>query len=130
MPHDDYVATFFAEASLLIECVPGGYHFYDAAGSPLPRTVRAGAVLRGVLSRPSAHPFAHHLYLHLVEPGPTSTGGASGTGRMLPSAAALAAAFNGTDAQHLLHMPTHAYLRTGRYAMTVPQNLLAHAADE
>ena len=131
MPDDDDVSTFLAEASLLLQCIPGGYRFYHPDGTPTARTARTDALLRSVFARSShAHPYAHHLYIHLAEPSRPSVNASHGAGRSLPSAAALAAAFAGTDAQHLIHMPTHAYLRSGQYAKTVPLNAAAHTSDE
>ena len=131
MPNDPDVTTFLAEALLLLECVPGGYLFYNADGTPKAGTSKAEALLRQAIAHSAMHPYAHHLYIHLAEPSRPSTNATSaGTGRSLPSASALASAFAGTDAQHLIHMPTHVYLRTGRYAQTVPLNDAAHRADE
>ena len=129
LPSDPDIATWYAEAVMLLECAPDGYHFYHADGSPTRRTVVADRLLRQVLQSATSHPFAHHLFIHLVEPSTPSANSSSGAGRALPSAEVLAAEFAGTDAQHLLHMPTHAYLRSGRYGAVPAQNIAAHAAD-
>eukprot|EP00966_Prymnesium_polylepis_P315624 7292875-Prymnesium_polylepis.1 len=54
----------------------------------------------------------------------------TGAARGLPYAKELADEFRATDAQHLLHMPSHTYLRTGNYSAVVTQNVIAAAADE
>ena len=124
LPDDDDVASLYAEASMLLECDPAGYNFYQPDGSPTALTAQVHALLRSVLDRAPSHPIANHLFIHLIEPSAPSLNTSA-----LPAAAALAALYTGTDAQHLVHMPTHTYLRSGRYADVVPQNGAAHDSD-
>jgi tetratricopeptide (TPR) repeat protein len=129
LPSDVDVTTFFAEALMLTMCAPSGYEFYLPDGSPRPRTRQAEALLLSALE--SRHPYAHHLHVHLTEPDkPANASTGKGAARGLPSALFLMSTFRGTEAQHLLHMPGHTFLRIGRYSDAYLQNVAAGSADQ
>ncbi len=87
LPGDVDVASFLAEASMLLECDPSGYHFYNPDdGSPTALTAKVDALLRSVLAAAPAHPMANHLFIHLIEPSAPDVNTSA-----LPAAAALAA---------------------------------------
>lgn len=69
-------------------------------------------------SRTLHHPLLLHLHLHLMEAAPRSGGAWAQR-----SADALALHYPG--AGHLLHMPSHTYLRVGRWADGVDANMHA-----
>lgn len=71
----------------------------------------------------TTHPLLLHLHIHLMEGVPQS-GGAWAQ----HSADTLALRFPG--AGHLLHMPSHTYLRVGRWKEGVDANVHAHTADD
>ena len=73
-----------------------------------------------VLARDAEHPGANHLYIHLVEAGPEPARG-------LPSAARLRR--YAPAAGHLVHMPSHIYIRVGQYQDAVEANEEAARAD-
>jgi tetratricopeptide (TPR) repeat protein len=76
--------------------------------------------LEAVLRKHPDHPGANHYYIHAVEASPDPA-------RALPSADRL-----GTLAPrsgHLVHMPSHIYLRTGRYHDAVVVNERAVKVD-
>ena len=72
-----------------------------------------------VLARNRAHIGANHYHIHLLE--------AEDPGRALPSARRLDDMR--PEAGHLLHMPSHIYLRLGDYHAAVLSNQRAFAAD-
>ena len=75
-----------------------------------PTMVPSYQALATVLTRTNyRHPLALHLFIHVAESGTTPARG-------LSAANALAQlSRNGTSGTgHLLHMPAHIYLRTGR----------------
>ena len=74
---------------------------------PRPETVEVLATLESVLKRAPGHPGAAHYYIHTVEAGPNPE-------KALDAAKRLQTAMPG--AGHLVHMPSHIYLRLGRYA--------------
>lgn len=88
--------------------------YYTAAGSLRPAASRAEALLRRALSLDASHPLALHLHIHISEAAAPTRAGAGGgdaawAGRALGSADALVAA--APQQGHLLHMPSHIYLR-------------------
>jgi tetratricopeptide (TPR) repeat protein len=116
-PDDLDAQTLFAEA--LMDTMPWDYWTRDR--SPKPETEEALAALRFVITRNVDHPGANHLYIHAVEAGPHPEIG-------LPSADRLA---NFTSqAGHLVHMPSHIYIRVGQYHDAVLANERAAKADQ
>jgi tetratricopeptide (TPR) repeat protein len=78
-------------------------------------------VLESVLARDPTHVGANHYYIHAVEASPHPERG-------LPSAARLETLV--PNAGHLVHMPSHIYMRTGFYAAAARQNEEAARVDE
>jgi len=116
-PDDLDAQTLFAEA--LMDTMPWDYWAKDR--SPKPETEEALAALRFVIARNPDHPGANHLFIHAVEAGPHPELG-------LPSADRLA---NFTSqAGHLVHMPSHIYIRVGQYHDAVLANERAAKADQ
>ncbi|MBX3744592.1 MAG: hypothetical protein KF833_04730 [Verrucomicrobiae bacterium] len=116
-PDDTDAAALFAEA--LMDTMPWDYWQPDRR--PKPATIEVIAVLRNVLRRDPDHPGAHHFFIHAVEAGPTPEDA-------LPSADRLRALRLG--AGHLVHMPSHIYIRTGRYADAIAVNAEATKIDQ
>jgi tetratricopeptide (TPR) repeat protein len=73
------------------------------------------------LAKNPNHPGANHYYIHAIEASRQPEKG-------LPSAQRLATLVPG--AGHLVHMPSHIYIRTGRYADAAEANRRAIAVDE
>lgn len=110
------VAVLFAEA--LMDLRP--WDLWTADGEPQPGTDEITAVLERVLAAHPAHPQACHLYIHAVEASRT------------PERAVAAAERLGTlapAAGHLVHMPSHTFVRVGRYEEAAEQNRRGIAAD-
>jgi tetratricopeptide (TPR) repeat protein len=115
-PDDLDAKTLYADA--LMNLRP--WDLWTADGKPQPGTEEAVAALESVLARSPDHPGANHLYVHAVEASPTP-------GRALAAADRLRALVPG--AGHLVHMPSHIYMRVGRYDEAVAANERAVAAD-
>jgi len=115
-PGDDDVATLYAEA--LMDLSPWAY--WSAAGAPTEYTDRIVATLERVLRRNPEHIGAAHYYIHAVEASTTPQ-------RAERYADLLAALAPGSG--HLVHMPAHIYIRTGRYHDATLSNLAASSAD-
>jgi len=116
-PEDDDVATLYAEA--LMDLSPWAYWTSD--GKPTEFTPRIIATLERVLQRNPQHIGAMHYYIHATEASPTPR-------RAEPYADRLAALAPGSG--HLVHMPAHTYIRTGRYHDATLTNLAAGTADK
>jgi len=78
------------------------------------------AVLESLLRTHPTHVGANHYYIHAVE-------GSSTPERALPAAKRLESLV--TASGHLLHMPSHVYMRVGDYERSVAANVSASAAD-
>jgi tetratricopeptide (TPR) repeat protein len=117
-PDDLDAQTMYAES--LMDLQP--WDLWTADGKPKGRTVEIVTVLEGVLARDPQHPGANHYYIHAVEASKSPE-------RALPAADRLRA-MSLTGAGHLVHMPSHIYIRTGRYPDAYDANVEAAAADE
>ncbi len=115
-PKDADVATLFAEA--MMDLRP--WDLWTPKGAPQPGTLELIAALEGVLRAHPNHPGANHYFIHAVEASPHPERG-------LASAERLKTLEPG--AGHLVHMPSHVYIRTGQYAEASEANRQAIAAD-
>ncbi len=115
-PTDLDAATLFAEA--LMDTTPWDY--WQENGQPKPEAVEIIKTLEAVLKKNPNHPGANHLYIHAVEKERPELA--------LPSADRLLSLF--PNAGHLVHMPSHIYIRTGRYHDAVLSNQRGVAADD
>lgn len=115
-PQNDDVATFTAEA--LMNLHPWDLWLRD--GSPQPWTPEIEEILKKVIERNPKHPGANHFYIHVVEASHQPE-------RANSSADLLTDLMPG--AGHLVHMPSHIYIRTGRYHEGTIANQKAVVAD-
>lgn len=115
-PNDLDAWTLYAEA--LMDLHPWDY--WAKGGTPRPWTPRILEVLEYVLERNSEHPGANHLYIHATEASKTPE-------KALASANRLRKAVPG--AGHLVHMPSHTYIRVGNYHEGTLANQRAVEAD-
>ncbi len=118
-PNDPDAATWYAES--LLDLAPWNQWSRDGR-QPRPGTPEAVAALRRVLDDPRwrDHPGANHFFIHAVE-------ASSDPNAAMPSAERLGALMPG--ASHIVHMPSHIYLRMGRYHDAVLANESAVRAD-
>ena len=114
-PDDSDAAVLFAEA--VMDTMPWAYW---AEGKPKPATVELIDVLERIMKRDPDHPGALHYYIHAIENSPTPERG-------LPAAHRLRDLLPG--AGHLVHMPSHIYLRVGMYHEASLCNERAVAVD-
>lgn len=117
-PADDDAATLFAES--LMDLRP--WHYWTNSGRPMaPSSLQQVEVLERVVMRSPNHPGACHFYIHAVE-------ASNDARRALPCATRLQTLVPG--AGHLVHMPTHIYMRLGMWDLAVEHNEHAVAVDE
>jgi tetratricopeptide (TPR) repeat protein len=111
------VAALYAES--LMDLRP--WDLWTAQGEPQPGTLEIVEVLEKLLSEYPDHPQGCHLYIHTVEasrePG-RATAAAERLRTRIPYAG------------HLVHMPAHIDIRTGRYADAIEANQRGVAADQ
>jgi len=114
---DDMEAQFlFADAVM----IRGAWQYWRRDGSPLPGTNEAAAALEHILTLDPNHPGAVHLYVHLFEASAQPE-------RALPHADRLESTM--PKAGHIVHMPSHIYVRLGQYEKAVASNERSVAAD-
>ncbi|PSL07711.1 tetratricopeptide repeat protein [Cecembia rubra] len=116
-PDDPDAGTIYSEA--LMDLQP--WDLWDKEGNPKGNTGLILNVLEEVLSKHPDHPGAHHLYIHAVE-------GSKNPERGLNSARKFDQGLS-PMAGHLIHMPSHIYIRTGNYHEGTLSNLRAAKVD-
>ena len=117
-PADDDAAALYGEA--LMDLRP--WNYWTNGGRPkAASTLEALRVLEPVVKRSPDHPGACHYYIHAIEAS-------------IDAAKALACAERlGTlmpGAGHLVHMPSHIYIRLGRWDVAAERNVHAVHADQ
>lgn len=115
-PEDRNAQVLYAES--LMDLVP--WNYWNADRSPGTYTEDIVTTLESVMAQEPDHVGALHLYIHTME-------------QYFPARAVTAADRLGPlvpVAGHLVHMPSHIYLRVGRYDDAVEANRRAALADE
>lgn len=115
-PEDANIQTLYAAS--VMNTMP--WNYWDNEGNPMPNTLAAKKALETAFALNPDHPGAHHYYIHMVElPHPDlAEKSADKLGGLMPAAG------------HLVHMPSHIYIRVGRYEDAVKANQKAIMADE
>ena len=117
-PDDDDAAALYAEA--LMDLRP--WNYWTNGGEPkAPSTRETVKVLETVVKRNPDHPGACHFYIHAIEASREA-------GKAVPCAKRLGTLMPG--AGHLVHMPTHIYIKLGRWDLAAEHNMHAVHADE
>jgi tetratricopeptide (TPR) repeat protein len=116
-PEDLDAQSLFAES--LMDTSPWDY--WQEGNVPKPNAREAIEVIESVLKRVRQHPGADHLYIHLTEAGPNPELAEKSADRLARFA---------PGAGHLVHMPSHTYVRVGRYHDASTANERASLADE
>lgn len=115
-PDDLDAAVLYAESMMNLR----PWQLWSLDGKPADGTLEIIAILEGVMRRNPNHTGANHYYIHAVEASPTPERG-------LASAARLG--WLAPNAGHLVHMPSHIYIRTGDYVEAAKSNADAIIAD-
>jgi hypothetical protein len=116
-PDDADVGALHAESMMNLH----PWKLYTADGTPEAWTPPIVAQLEGVLAKHPEHPGANHYYIHAVEASKAPQRASASAGRLetlVPGAG------------HLVHMPSHIYIRTGEYVRSAKANAVAAAVDE
>ncbi len=113
---DPDVGALYAES--LMDLQP--WNYWDNEGNPIQNIEEVVAVLEKVLSLYPQHPGANHFYIHAVEASQNPDRAVSAADRLTSLV---------PGAGHLVHMPSHIYIRVGRYSDAVDSNSSAVSAD-
>lgn len=115
-PDDLDAATLYAESRMNLR----PWALWTAEGEPAEGTLEILEMLERVLRRNPNHPGANHYYIHAIEASRTPE-------RALPSAQRLGELMPG--AGHIVHMPSHIYLRMGDFERSATVNERAAEVD-
>ncbi len=111
-PSNTDIAVLYVDA--LMQEHP--WDLWNVNGSPKKWTPLIEKTLEKILSKSPDHPGANHYYIHVMEPSPyfeKALASAERLGRLTPGIA------------HLVHMPSHIYLRSGNYQAGMNVNINA-----
>lgn len=111
-PANADAAVLYADAMMLEH----PWDLWQTNGTAKAWTPRIRTVLEKVLKQSPQHPGANHYYIHVMEPSPFAA-------LALPSAGRLGITNPGLS--HLVHMPSHIYLRIGKYQLGMDVNTAA-----
>ncbi|MRI00354.1 hypothetical protein GH721_07360 [Kriegella sp. EG-1] len=115
-PEDANIQILYAAS--IMNTVP--WNYWDKNGNPSPNIMEAKAALEKAMKLEPENPGGHHYYIHMVELPYPDLG--------VQSADKLTSLMPG--AGHIVHMPSHIYIRVGRYLDAVKVNQTAILADE
>jgi tetratricopeptide (TPR) repeat protein len=115
-PDDLDAATLYAESIMNLR----PWQLWNPDGSPAEDTPEVLDILESVLRRNPNHPGANHYYIHAVEASRNPE-------RALPSAYRLGNLMPG--AGHMVHMPSHIFIRTGDHELSATVNVTASEVD-
>jgi tetratricopeptide (TPR) repeat protein len=109
-PDNIDVMTLYADAMMLQH----PWDLWNVDGTPKPWQPAIQAVLEKAIKADPMHPGANHYYIHVVEASPDP-------GKALHSAGVFEKVTPGLS--HLVHMPSHIYLRTGDFDRGIANNV-------
>ena len=116
-PLDPDVAVWTAEAMICMQ----PWDYWTLEGEPVERTPEFRAILEAVMRQHPNHPAANHLYIHTMESSPWPQLAEPAADRLVDLVPA---------AGHLVHMPSHIWMQTGRYDDAADCNRRAAALDD
>jgi hypothetical protein len=116
-PDDLDAATLYAESMMNLR----PWKLYTPDGIAEPGTEEIVATLERVLARNADHPGANHYLIHAVEASRTPERAEASAKRLETLVPA---------AGHLVHMPSHIWMRTGEYQAAAKTNADAALLDE
>lgn len=116
-PDDPDIGTLYADSYMVTK----PWRYWTIEGEPRLGTMEAARALESVMANRPDHPGANHLYIHLMEAGPEPERALSAADRLeglMPIGG------------HIVHMPSHVYVRTGQYEKAIATNERSLAADK
>jgi len=115
--YDADVAALYAES--IMDMFP--FDLWDENGNPRERTNEIVQVVNKALEIDPKHPGAHHFKIHMLEAS-SHPDGALESAKIFDEGLV-------PGAGHLIHMPSHVYIRTGDYHKGTLANLRAVVVD-
>ncbi|WP_228851930.1 tetratricopeptide repeat protein [Aegicerativicinus sediminis] len=116
-PDDSEISTLYAESIMNLH----PWDLYDKDGLAKEWTPEIVELLERLITMNPNHPGAHHFYIHATE--------ASNEPELANESAKVFDDGLVPGSGHLLHMPSHTYIRTGEYHKGTVSNIAAVKAD-
>lgn len=116
-PRDVDIQAWTAEAMMTAQ----PWEYWTLEGEPIDRTPEFRALLEEAMRIDPNHPGANHLYIHTMESSPWPEIAEPAADRLVNLIPA---------AGHLVHMPSHIWMQTGRYDDSAACNRRAAALDD
>lgn len=116
-PFDADVQTWTAEAMLCLQ----PWRYWTLEGEPIENVLEIREILERVMRQDPSHPAANHLYIHAMESSPWPELAEPAADRLIELMPA---------SGHLVHMPSHIWMQTGRYDDAADCNRRAAALDD
>ena len=116
-PKDADIGAMAAEAAMDLH----PWDLWKGDGSPQPWTPAIRKELERLMKMSPDHPMALHLYIHTVEASPRPQDALAAAKKLWHMEPALG---------HMVHMPSHIFVRTGMWEQAIQANEEAIAADD
>lgn len=116
-PDDSDIAALYAASYMSI----GRWDYWDSDGNPRAETLQVAEALEHIMAKDLSNPGVLHLHVHLIEASMEPE-------RALASADALEATV--PIGGHVVHMPSHIYVRVGQYDKAIDNNLRSMQVDQ
>ena len=116
-PDDSDIAALYAASYMSI----GRWDYWDSDGNPRAETIPVAEALEHIMAKDLSNPGVLHLHVHLIEASMEPE-------RALASADALEATV--PIGGHVVHMPSHIYVRVGQYDKAIDNNLRSMQVDQ
>ena len=115
-PNDPDIAALYASSYMSIQ----RWNYWDDQGEPISETLAVAEALERIMSKDLSHPGVLHLHIHLIEASAEPE-------RALVAADNLEKTI--PIVGHVVHMPSHIYVRVGQYQKAVEQNIRSQKVD-
>ena len=116
-PDDSDIAALYAASYMSIS----RWDYWDSDGNPRAETLQVAEALEHIMAKDLSNPGVLHLHVHLIEASMEPE-------RALVSADALEATV--PIGGHVVHMPSHIYVRVGQYDKAIDNNLRSMQVDQ
>jgi len=116
-PNDPDIAALYANSYMSIQ----RWNYWGDQGKPISETLLVAEALEHIMSKDLSHPGVLHLHIHLIEASAEPE-------RALISANNLERTI--PIVGHVVHMPSHIYIRVGQYEKALEQNIRSQKVDK
>ena len=116
-PNDPDIAALYASSYMSIQ----RWNYWGDQGEPISETLAVAEALEHIMSKDLSHPGVLHLHIHLIEASAEPERAliaADNLERTIPIVG------------HVVHMPSHIYVRVGQYQKALEQNIRSQKVDK